>query len=55
MKDPKKTERATNPFDVWINWPALARMFGWKGSIEDFKKAQLSDLPPLRRAVKAGR
>jgi len=41
---------------VWINWEELAEMHGWTGSIEDFKKVRIEDLPRLRRAaIKAGR
>ena len=37
--------------DVWINWGAIAEMFGWTGSIEELKKVPVEDLPRLRQAA----
>ena len=28
-------------FDVWINWEGIARMLGWKGSIEEMRKLRV--------------
>ena len=55
MSNSNNNDRASR-FDVWINWEELAEMHGWTGSIEDFKKVRVEELPRLRRAaIKAGR
>jgi hypothetical protein len=54
MANSNNNDRASR-YDVWINWEELAEMHGWTGSIEDFKKVPVEELPRLRRAAKAGR
>jgi hypothetical protein len=53
MSNSNDNNRASR-FDVWINWELIAEMHGWTGSIEDFKKIPIEELPRMRRAAIKG-
>ena len=51
-----KNDNRASKYDVWINWELIAEMHGWTGSIEEFKKLPIEDLPVMRRvAIKGNR